>query len=397
MQIHVSHRNLTFERCNETERLVEKNEPERCNKTSTVVDSLPRSYHTIMAGSPDREATGNDCLECSSTHEQNSHMIFSTNDTKSAGEMLLGAESSAREVSFPEGYVNGNSVNQPDVTSCDISSEDVLTMENAEDSTYYDCRITRDNRPSQGADEHGGNFDSFSWISTDGYSTEGTVGSRSFGDRDDDIIDRLLVDNVDDFGINYGRLNDVPKSSLTPLNLEILNTAGELDKHECVRSYVQAWSPLNLPTAATYSNSLPGACVDLALEDKAQTSPEYYDRFQSEHEVERSTPNEQRDLDEVDSQEFCLFYQREHGPGFRSPSNNWNLLKNDRAPWINTESEGVDKMVGGREGSLGDIEDSDWPRGMADTWQDSNKGLTICSLSTIHEESDDADKIAQDF
>ena len=281
------------------------------------------------------------------------------------------------------------------MTSSDISSEKILTIGNTKDSAYYESHISSNNRSSQDADGHERNCDSFSWISTDSYSREGTVGSGSFGDRDDDIIDRLLVDNVDDMGINYGRLNEVPnvkRSSLTPVNLEILNSIGELDKRECVRSYIQAWSPLNLPTAATCSNSLPGACADLTPEDEPQTSPEDYDRLSSEHEFVRSPPNEPRDLDEMNSKEFCLFYEREIEPVSRSLSGSWDLLRNDRAPWINIESEGYDKVVGEREGSIGDDQDSDWPRGKADSWQDSNKGLIICSLSTINEESDNADK-----
>ena len=228
----------------------------------------------------------------------------------------------------------------------------------------------------------GEKLDTLSWISRDGYSTEGTAGSGSFGDRDDDdIIDRLLVDNIDDVGIDYGNFDEVPsgrKSALTPLSLEVMNSSG-LDRQECVRSYIQAWSPLNLPSAGTYTNSLPGACADMGPVEP--TSSDSYDRLPSIYEDSRATPNELRELHEVDSHEFSLFYQREPEPVSRPLSDSWNLLKNDRAPWVNIGSAGSEELIQARGVFMGDDQD------------DSGKGLTVCSLSTINEESDDTDRI----
>lgn len=270
----------------------------------------------------------------------------------------------------------------------DISRENILNIGSTTGPIFKaDC-------PSQ---DNGGQgekpADSLSWINKDGYSTEGTAGSESFGDRDDDIIDRLLVDNIDDLGVDYEKFDVVPdgrKSSLTPLSLETLNSS-ELDRRECVLSFIQAWSPLNLPSTDTYSNSLPGACADIVPVEP--TSSESYDKFPSIYEDSRISPNEPRQLHEVDSQEFILFYQREPEPVSRPLSDGWNLLKNDRAPWINIGSAGSEEVMQGRQGSIGDDQDSGWPNANTDSWQDPNKGLTICSLSTINEESDDADRI----
>ena len=229
-------------------------------------------------------------------------------------------------------------------------------------------------------------------ISRDGYSTEGTAGSGSFGDRDEDIINRLLVDNIDDVGTDDGNFDEVPcgrKSALTPLSLEALNYS-ELDRRECVRSYIQAWSPLNLPNTGTYSNSLPGACTDVGTFE--QTSSESYDRFPSSYEDSPDSPNKPRELHEVDSQEFSLFYQREPEAMSRPFSDSWNLLKNDRAPWISFGPAGSNELIQGRGGLIDDDQDSFWPKAKADSWQDPTKGLTICSLSTIDEEADDVDR-----
>ncbi|CAB3980554.1 Hypothetical predicted protein, partial [Paramuricea clavata] len=84
---------------------------------------------------------------------------------------------------------------------------------------------------------------------------------------------------------------------------------------------------------------------------------------------------------------------REPEPVSRPLSDGWNILKNDRAPWINIGSAWSEEVMQGRQGSIGDDQDSGWPNANADSWQDPNKGLTICSLSTINEESDDADRI----
>jgi hypothetical protein len=233
-------------------------------------------------------------------------------------------------------------------------------------------------------------IDTLSCISRDGYSTEGTAGSGSFGDRDEDIINRLLVDNIDDVGIDSGNFDEAAsgrRSSLTPFSLETLNCC-ELDKQECVRSYIQAWSPLDLPSAGTYSNSLPGTCI----EPVEPTSSESYDRFPSTYEDSRASPNELQELHETDSQEFGLFYHREPEPMSRPLSDSWSLLKNDRAPWINFGSTGSKELTEGREGFIEDDQDIGWPKAKADSWQDPTKGLTICSLSTINEESEDVDR-----
>lgn len=241
-------------------------------------------------------------------------------------------------------------------------------------------------------DEQGEYLDTLSWITKDGYSTEGTLGSGSFGDRDDDIIDRLLVDNIDDLGMNFQNFDQVSngrKSALTTLSVETLNSS-EVDRRECVRSYLQAWSPLNLPNSGSYSNSLPGACVD--VEPAKSTSSKSYDGFRSIYEDARASLNEQRDIHEVGSQELSIFYQFEREPVSRPLSDNWDLLKNDRAPWINIGSTGSEEVIQGRGELIRDDQDSGWPKANADTWQDPNKGLTICSLSTINEESDDANR-----
>ena len=77
---------------------------ERCDEVSSVVDppESRSSYHTIMAESPDHETTESGCLKLSSTSEQNSEMIYSTNYSKSAQTgkiILLDAETGAKEVS----------------------------------------------------------------------------------------------------------------------------------------------------------------------------------------------------------------------------------------------------------------------------------------------------------
>ena len=292
----------------------------------------------------------------------------------------------SRAASFIED--NGDQQNQ----LSDISAENTLNIDSksypSDSSSKIDC-------PSQDIGRHGENLDTLSWITNDGYSTEGTLGSGSFGDRDDDIIDRLLVDNIDDLGMNFQNFDQVSndrKSALTPLSLETLNSS-EVDRRECVRSYLEAWSPLNLPNSGSYSNSLPGACVD--IEPVKSTSSESYDGFRSIYEDVRVSLNESRDAHEVDSQELRIFYQCEREPLSRPLSDNWDLLKNDRAPWINIGSTGSEEVIQGRGGLIGDNQDSSWPKANADAWQDPHKGLTICSLSTINEESDDANRTEQ--
>ena len=187
---------------------------------------------------------------------------------------------------------------------------------------------------------------------------------------------------------NFDQVSNGRKSALTTLSLGTLNSS-EVDRREYVRSYLQAWSPLNLPISGSYSDSLPGACVDMKF-----ASSESYDRFQSVYENLRASLNEPRDCHKFDSQEFSICAQCEREPVSRPLLDNWDLLKNDRAPWINIGSTtGSEEVIQGRGGLVGDNQDSGWPKGNADTWPDVNKGLTICSLSTINEESDDANRI----
>ena len=271
-----------------------------------------------------------------------------------------------------------------------VSSENILKKESNSDLSSSSGK-TNCLSPEMSRQE--GKIDSLSCKSKDGYSTEGTVGSETFEDNDDDIIGRLLTDNIDDFDVDCGNFVDVQngrKSSLTPLSLEVLDST-QLDKRECVRSYLQAWSPLNAPNAGAYSNSLPGACLDIGPVEPQTAAFQSLDGFQSICDDAPTSPKKLRELVDVESQEFNLIYQHETEPVSRPLSDNWNLLKNDRAPWIDIRPEG--SVIQRREGLIRDNNDTSWPRARADTWQDQNKGLTICSLSTINEESDDADRI----
>lgn len=233
------------------------------------------------------------------------------------------------------------------------------------------CNLTRD----VSSQETAGQLEKLE----NGSSAEGTAGSGSFGDED--VVDELLFENVADFGDDFRSFDDVPtgrKTSLTPLSLEVLN-ANQLDRRECVRSYIQTWSPQNLPVVGPVDS----------------TSSQSYQRCSSVCEESRTSLYKPRELHKVYSRSFGEFYQHQPRPVSKPFSDNWDLFKNDRAPWTYMGSSESEEVFQGREGLLKDDQNSSWrmTNGDHESRHDPNKELKICSLSTINEESDGADRI----
>ena len=393
LKINISQRSSSHGRCNEREqpKEMDKKGAEQCLRSmSTLQSDSVEQYGDISSGRDSLDSaeisqqtrTENPRVNSPAVEDEQNREMLSLNKCKSAH----------KETIFCNDHDNEKAVSLKESFTKDFENPyGILNSENTGSISDACCSPDRAEFLLQDTDGQK-EVDALSCLSRDGYSTEGTAGSGSFGDRDKDIINRLLVDNIDEVGTDDGNFDEVPsgrKSSLTPLSLEALN-CNELDRRECVRSYIQAWSPLNLPNAGTYSNSLPGACTDIGPIE--QTSSESYDRFPSLYEDSPDSPNKPRELHEVDSQEFSLFYQRELEPVSRPLLDTWNLLKNDRAPWISFRSAGSNELIQGRGGPIDDDQDSSWPKAKADCWQDPTKGLTICSLSTINEETDDVDR-----
>lgn len=236
-------------------------------------------------------------------------------------------------------------------------------------------QLCHDDSSSDSNDESVEKDETLMEISRDGHSTEGTAGSEEiFGDREDpnysaqNTITQALLEKLDVAANSEDVLNDgdiamvnTRTSVLTPLYLETLNCS-ELDKTEYVRSFIQAWEPLDI------SRNGPPSC--------------------SSHSYDFSQPNKTFEEDSLDeNNESSFFFQ--HSPETvcnKYPTNYWNDLRNDRAPWSTTRNV---ETVGRSIFSASDEEDDDetgWPKG--ETWNASSNLLTLCSLSTINEESD---------
>ena len=379
---------------------MDKTGAEQCLKSISTIQSVcVEQYGDVSSGRDSLDSaeisqqtrTENLCVNSPAAEGEQNREMVSLNECKSAHKekMFCDDDYNEKAVSLKESFIKD--FKDPHGILNSENTENTLNTGSISDACYSPNRAEFLSQDTDGQKE----VDTLSCLSRDGYSTEGTAGSGSFGDRDEEIINRLLIDNIDDVGTDDGNFDEVPsgrKSALTPLSLEAFN-CNELDRRECVRSYIQAWSPLNLPNVGTYSNSLPGACTDTGPVE--QTSSESYDKFPSLYEDSPDSPNKPRELHEVDSQEFNLFYQREPEPMSRPLSDTWNLLKNDRAPWISLGSAGSNELIQGRGGLIDDDQDSFWPKAKADSWQDPTKGLTICSLSTINEETDDLDRASE--
>ena len=213
-------------------------------------------------------------------------------------------------------------------------------------------------------------------ITGDGYSTEGTAGSEegSVEDREysnysgngaigEMFSENFLVGERDDVKHDEKFL-EMPTFSETPtltsLSLETLNCV-ELDRRECVRSFIQAWEPTGTPTHPQFRD-------DKTFE---RNGLQFHDSSQLENDGDKD------------------FFERSAERVSNTPSNDWVDCRRERAPWSNVALPKDGVAILGRFDDLeNDGIENCQPRSCV-SWNDSSNRLTLCSLSTINEESDD--------